>query len=459
MRTLRLRARWLAGLALLLTALLAGCSPFGMAPAHGTPTPDGAATITPVAATAAPATPIIAPHGAVTRTLRLASAPAACPVDAAWSPDGAELAVLATRDTCLARPATKLPDLIILYNPRTGAIVRQISLAAALTSEKANILPEPRWGFSGLSWSPDGATIAVPFFQYTPTPPSGNADSDPRGMGVLLASATTGAVRALLGPSNFGPDPTGVSRFHAATIWDVRTGQPAGSVAIPLSPAASYTWSVTGQIAPTPTSAAAAATAGAGFFYWQPGFLAPVSPNTPSATSAWVFASATFSRWSPDGRYLAVGLMTQNRASATAGAPTTSDPAACADYQLPQPCGDQPIPASDAALQAVLATVLSAAVMNPPAYMNPAPVVWSPDRATLATVLPGDAASEEHHAITLTLFATADGRATSQITVPIAGMIVPDPQSLWPYFAWAPGGKQLAVVNAVDNTIAICAVP
>ncbi|MDE3230722.1 MAG: hypothetical protein KGO05_12660, partial [Chloroflexota bacterium] len=364
---------------------------------------------------------------------------------------------------CLVRPSAKLPDLIIIYNSHTGAVVRQISLAAALSSEKANILPEPIFGFSGLSWSPDGATIAVPFFQFTPTPPGGNANSDPRGMGILLASVMSGAVRALLGPTNFGPDPTGVDRYHAATIWDVRTGRPAGSVAIPLPAAPSYTWSAGGQITPASTAASAATTAGLGFFYWQPGFLVAVRPNVPvNATSAWVFATATFSRWSPDGRYLATGLMTLNRAGATAGAPMLSDPAACSDYRLPQPCSDQPIPASDAALQAVLAAVLRDAAPDALAYgnyMDAAPVVWSPDRATLATVLPGDAATDTHRAITIALLATTDGHATGQITIPIAATQGNTGETLWPWFAWAPGGKQLAVVNAIDNTVVICAVP
>ncbi|HZC07877.1 MAG TPA: hypothetical protein VE338_19730 [Ktedonobacterales bacterium] len=400
-------------------------------------------------------------HGTITRTLPLADAPAACPVDAAWAPSGGQIAVLATRDTCLARPATKMPDLIVIYDAHSGAIVRQFSLAAAITQQKALVMYEPIFGFSGLSWSPDGSKIVVPFFQYTiPTPGPGNMgftmSSDPRGMGILVISVQGGAIRALAGPSNFGPSTTGMyPRYTGATVWDVHSGTPAATLDVPLAAAPTYQWSADGHITP---SMSAQPTSGSQFSYWQPGFIAAVPTNNSDSSSVWFFSAATFTRWSPDSRYVVTGLMTMNLAGRTTGAPSWVDPNRCHNWRWPQPCFDQPIPTPDTAFRTVLATMKHAAETTHLNPNNDAPVVWRRDGAVLATVLPGDDGTGAQRTLVITLLDTASGAAIGAIPIPFQAAQGNIGMTRWPYFAWSPAGNQLAVVNAVDNTVEVVSI-
>ncbi len=440
--------RWMSAplltLLLALTLLLIGCS--------GPANPAARRATTPAATSIATATASVAPlHGTITRTLRLADAPAACPIDAAWSPSGGQLAVLATRDTCLVRPAAKMPDLIIIYDAHSGAIVRQISLAAALARVQADVMIEPGFGFSGVSWSPDGSMIVVPFFQYIVY------SSDPRGMGILVISPQGGSVRALAGPSNFAPSPVGFHpRFVGATVWNVRAGAPACTVEVPLTTSPTYQWSADGHITP---ALSATPTNGSQFSYWQPGFIAAVPTNSQSAANpVWFFSTAAFTRWSPDSRYVATGLMTMNQAGRTDGAPSTIAPENCRDESLPQPCFDQMIPTPDAAFRTVMARMKVAALSSPPLYPNDAPVVWRPDGAVLATVLPRDDGSGAQRAITISLLDTASGQVIGSVVIPIEATQGDIGMARWPYFSWSPAGHQLAVVNAIDNTVEVVAI-
>ncbi len=442
-RTVR-GVRLAAGLALVVTLALSGCATAATTPPRATTTRTASPSDLPSATRL---------HGTITQTLRLSEAPADCPIDAAWSPSGAWVAVLATRDTCLARPAIKPPDLIIIFDAHSGAIVRQLSLASALTQAKADIMREPRFGFSGLSWSPDGSKIVVPF-QYTAPTPS------PQGfMGILIVSVQGGAVRALAGPSNFGPSPTGdYPRFTDATVWNVQSGAPAARVNVPLTAAESYQWSADGHIttaqpsAHAPTPAATLANSGQ-FSYWQPGFVAAVPTSSNAAHPVWMFYTAAFTRWSSNGRYVVAGLMTLNKAGTSTDSPTSIAPDNCRAAFLPQPCSDQPVPAPDAAFRTVLAAVRRAA--DGGLYPNEAPVAWRPDGAALATVLPGDDATGAHRAMTITLLATASGQVMGTVDIPIQASQGNTGWADWPYFAWSPTSNQLAVVNDIDNTVEV----
>lgn len=445
MNMMRRRAPLISGLSLAFAILLASCAP-------------AAATSTTPQATQTPSSGVHL-HGTITRTLRLADAPAACPVDAAWAPSGGQIAVLATRDTCLVRPAAKMPDLIVIYDAHSGAIDRQFSLASILSQEQALIMIQPIFGFSGLSRSPDGSKIVVPFFQYSfPTPGPGNTgfttSSAPRGMGTLVISAQSGVVRALAGPANFGPSTTGMyPRYTGANVWDVRSGTQAATISLPLPAAQNYQWTANGQIVPATTSATTQAP-NAQFSYWQPGFIAAVPTGNNAGDPTWFFAAATFTRWSPDSRYVVTGLMTMNLAGASTGAPSVVDPNRCQPERWPQPCFDQPIPTSDAAFRAVLATMKHAAEVTH-LYPNDAPVVWRRDGTVLATVLPGDDGSGAQRTLVISLLDTTTGAVLGTIPIPFQAAQGNIGMTRWPYFTWSPAGNQLAVVNAVDDTVEV----
>lgn len=168
-----------------------------------------------------------------------------------------------------------------------------------------------------------------------------------------------------------------------------------------------------------------------------------------------MFYTAAFTRWSSNGRYVVAGLMTLNKAGTSTGAPATIAPDTCRAAFLPQPCSDQPVPAPDAAFRTALAAVGRAA--NGGLYPNEAPVAWRPDGAALATVLPGDDVAYTHRAITITLLATASGQVIGTVDMPVQASHGNTGWTHWPYFAWSPTSHQLAVVNAVDNTVEVVA--
>ncbi|HEX8982385.1 MAG TPA: hypothetical protein VF792_06440 [Ktedonobacterales bacterium] len=432
---------WVVVLALALQ--LAACAP-AASTSHHTPA-------RPTATARATTTGALPSVGAITRMLRLADAPAVCPFDAAWASSGGQIAVLAIRgDTCAARPTTKLPDLIIIYDAHSGAIVRQISLAATLAQVRADIVIHPKDGFSGLRWSPDGSKLAVAIEPYAPAT-----------TGVLIVSVQNSTVRALIGPSHYGPDPTGQSRFSAATVWNVQSGAPAATIAIPLPAAERYQWSVDGNITPVSASVAPSPSIPAGnaqFSYWQPGFVAAVPTASEAAGyPAWLYSAATFTRWSPDSQYVATDLMTMNLAGATTGAPTTIQPLLCRAEFWPQPCNDLPIPPPDAAFKTVEAK-MEALAESSHFYPNDAPVAWSPDGALLATVLPGDDGSRFDRVMTITLISTTTGAAIGTAAVTFKSSPGNIGMTRWPYFSWAPTSKQLAVVNSVDNEVEVVSI-
>jgi dipeptidyl aminopeptidase/acylaminoacyl peptidase len=310
-------------------------------------------------------------------------------------------------------------------------------------------------GFSGLSWSPDGSKIAVSLEQPEVF------SSDLATAGALIVSVQKSTVRALVGPSNYRPDPSGRSRFVAATVWNVQSGAPVATIALPLPAAERYQWSTDGTITPVSASVAPSSATPMGsaqFSYWQPGFVAAVPTNPQSVGyPVWLYSAATFTRWSPDSRYVAPALMTMNRAGLSTEAPTSIQPPMCQDAFWPQPCNDQPIPSPDAAFRVVLARVETTA-KSVKLYPNDAPVAWSPDGAVLATVLPGDDGSGMNRVLTLTLIDSAAGTTLGTATLPIGASQGNIGMTRWPYMSWAPNGKQLAVVMSMDNDVEVVSI-
>jgi hypothetical protein len=85
-------------------------------------------------------------------------------------------------------------------------------------------------------------------------------------------------------------------------------------------------------------------------------------------------------------------------------------------------------------------------------------VVWRRDGAVLATVLPGDDGTGAQRTLVITLLDTASGAAIGAIPIPFQAAQGNIGMTRWPYFAWSPAGNQLAVVNAVDNTVEVVSI-
>jgi hypothetical protein len=384
--------------------------------------------------TAPPAT--TAPVAPLALTLDVRQAGASCPEDVVWSPDGRQLAVLVTQGECLVRPATKTPDLMLIYDVASGQVHAQIDLAALLTPAHASIgFDADIFGQSPMSWSPDGRTLAIPVLLWS-------ADSGaPDCVGLLLVPVDGSGANLIVGLRTWvaSPGSTVYSYVTRAPIWDVATQTAVSQVALPLPPSPSYGWI-------TPTSIAPSTAAGA-FSTWQPGVLAAIPVNHQNAGfPVWEYYSSSTTRWSPDDRSVAADVVTQYLVGASQQAPVEVHGEMCLGERLPLPCATTTLPAPDAAFAAVVARVRAAAESSAPPYPNRVPLAWRPGGGLLAAMLPGGGG--------ISLLNTADGRTDAVAPgAGVTGLVGA------PFFCWSPTGQQLAVITFHDDTVQVFDVP
>lgn len=433
-----IRKRWWLATGLLVFALVAtGCT----GTSQRSPTPTVAPTATP------------APLAPLALTIAVRQAGASCPRDAAWSPDGTQLAVLVTRDECQVRPATKGPDLVLVYDVASGQVRAQFDLAPLLTPAHAAIdFDEDIFGESPMSWSPDGTTLAIPVVLWSVV--SGGADR----AGLLLVPVAGGAATLIAGPRTWVDSPDGIHSYvTSAPIWEVAAKAAGDQVALPLPPSPTYGWTSPTTLAPS-TSAAA-------FSTWQPGVLAAIPVNGEHAGfPVWEYYSSTATEWSADGAAIASDVVTQYLVDATKQAPAQVNGKMCLEERLPLPCATTTLPAPDAAFAEVAARVKAAAESSDPPYPNRVPLAYRPDGGMLAAVLPGDALTAgdqftpPNRTLRISLLETATGR-----THAIAQFAPQGPGDTGavgrPFFYWSPAGQQLAVINANDDTVLVFDIP
>jgi hypothetical protein len=367
---------------------------------------------------------------------------ATCPRDAAWTPDGRELAVLVTQGECIVRPATKLPDLVLIYDVASGHVRAQIDLAPLLTPAHA-FWASLFFGLSGMSWSSDGGTLAIPVLSVS------TDFGTPDRSGLLLVPADGGTASLILGERAWVASPDGIHPGHvtSAPIWDVTTQTAASQVALPLPPSPSYGWITPTSIAPS-TSAVA-------FSTWQPGVLAAIPVNNQNAAfPVWEYYSSSATLWVPDGHAVASDFVTQYRVGASKQAPAEVNGEMCLDERLPLPCTTDTLPAPDAAFVAVVARATAAAESSAPPYPNRIPLAWRPSGGLLAAVLPGDALSATNRTLRVSLLDTADGR--TRATAQFSPQGVGDTGDVGaPFFFWSPTGQQLTVIDGNDDTLLV----
>jgi WD40 repeat protein len=371
------------------------------------------------------------------RTINLAVNNLSCPLHLAWSPDGAQIAILATLGDC-TNQYTGGPELAI-FDARTGKLTHGYALDSVFTKQGIST----KLASLLFAWAPDGSALIVAA-GYDPyqAPPPGTPH------GLISITVATGAVR-------FVADTTPQTTDGATLIWDTRTGKLIHTIA-ELAPATAYTWGADGSLAP---SVAGAAGKGA-VSIWRSGSISPIyavagNENTPPPANQLVPQLIVFiSRepgWSPDGRYLALPLNMGVRLPGGANAyPNVGCEAGFASV-----CQSAPTAAPDKGFSAALAAFEASWSPSPqqlPLWNNQA-VVWRADGQELVTLLPGQDFNTGKSTATLTIFNTHTGAVVRTLT--INRVAVDFGYDAAPQVAWSPRGAALAALNYGDATLTL----
>jgi hypothetical protein len=243
----------------------------------------------------------------------------ACLLDSQWSPRGDAIAVLGYEYNCPNNH--DVPGILNVYNARTGKLTAQwqpddtiltimnastvgnqgtsvpgilaISSFQIANSGSANmggtrLLP---FSYIHVMWSPDEQQLALSFIVYMQQQPF---------FGILEMNVNGNFAHIIFQPPNLNQ--------RTPIEWDLAAGQALGFTPVP--PATSYHWNADGSLVPdNPLSGRAQQPmsllgpvgnpdGNAAFTIWQPGF------TTFTTIAGYYGWSATFSAWSPDGRYL-----------------------------------------------------------------------------------------------------------------------------------------------------------
>ncbi|HEY7848864.1 MAG TPA: hypothetical protein VIC27_02310, partial [Ktedonobacterales bacterium] len=200
----------------------------------------------------------VATHSPAPRYLQIAprSDGLDCPVDIAWSPDGARIAVLGYSDHCPDWPpgAAYTSGLLLVYNANTGALAQRTALDSMVVGGGLTFDTHTQYiGYQALLWSPDGTRLALPFYAQhgllaAPPPYIRGADPttepQPTTAGVLLLDATT-----LQRTRLFTAPYAAMITSSAAPEWNLMTGKLIQS-ALQLPPALGYRWDAGGALLP-----------------------------------------------------------------------------------------------------------------------------------------------------------------------------------------------------------------
>lgn len=244
--------------------------------------------------------------------------------DAAWSPDGAQIAVLGLSSNSLqfrgpsgtSPPATQPIALIYSYpRLRLATTIRpqaaieqairanyQTGAAQTLARNIAQIIPQY------VVWSLDSRSVSVAFQAYALTfPLPGETLEEPAfdGLATFDSQGQPGAIDLTLSQADATP-----------AEWDLRSGtvtqwlhlQLGGEPPPPFAAAPAYRWGAAGTLLPVAdppaTLPVGQPVGGTEVTIWQPGDVVPMVANDGVTVLGGIFTTSFHPR-SPDGRYLA----------------------------------------------------------------------------------------------------------------------------------------------------------
>lgn len=389
-----------------------------------------------------------------------------CPSSAAFSPSGAELAVIGSSGSCHTQPygsPSFTPHVLALFEAHVGTLQRTIPLDPlvgynAATPRAAQQIRAVR--YVGLGWSPVGKSFAIAYSSFdsaTDTSFDHLLDS-----GLLLIDTTTGSAVTVDGNAGFFNAATG--GYAGYPVWNLNQG-----VALPpFAPAAglTYTWMTNGDVRAIvpldghglrqlPVSAGAKYPIGdpqsdSVFTLWQPGVLFGSSlVNVGNGRDAFVTA---FPSWSVNGTFATMMLAGVAIPGAPAGQSSAAVAGDAAPPVVPLPAVLPDVPARDAALTSVAAEL---------GTKDWALVAWNPAGSLLASL---DCGAAQGPTLEVRDTSTGNVVGTARVGLPAGEHGCRDfnaPEDLGDYpnpdmaLRWSPDGRTLLVSDGRSGTLAL----
>lgn len=361
----------------------------------------------------------------------------ACLVDASWSPDSQQVAVLGYGQNCPLMPGPSPSLQVNIYNATPPELVGQLQLdgmiRTAFKQHALHPLGNAYVNLGSITWSPSDQELAVSF------------STDDAGLiydGVVMLMWNGQQQRVMLWRDSRG------NASSSYLEWDLTSGAPkvvyynrqlANSLQsvsiVNLQPAPAYRWGANGAL--DSVSQAEKGSIGnpdgdPAFTIWQPGFAElqtqqpPVGPTLPVKFFTW---STQFAVWSPDGRYFIDQVSTMGRfVIPHRPNPSHQELAALGMDQLAT------LAIRDKALAGILAAAWSG-------QANDAYIAWRPDGRELALYTSGR----------VEIYDCATGRELASLLPPGK----PSGLNGGETFSWSPDGSRLMLSSPVWGVLTV----
>lgn len=381
-----------------------------------------------------------------------------CPQTPVWTPDGRQIAIIASDVRCIEPNNTATPDQYIgIFDVTTGKPQRIVDVKNVLAHYQLS------GSVSAISWSTDGKTLAI----FGPVLATSTIGVNRSALVLYPTTNQQATARVIIAPPQ--PDP------YRLQVWNLHTLSAGPAIDSSLASALTYRWTADGHIVPDrpfPADASGATdrtTSTGDFTFWQAGYLAAWSiidghytniHTTPNGVvkPTGVFFSALPVLWSPDGQYVVSGISISGPvAFSTPPASTLTCPSPRQDI----PCPSQSLPQPDPAFAAVVKATLNGEQFtfttqsgNQATGSNwpQVSVAWSPNGKYLLTILPGNEERDGAKKMTATVFDTTTGDPIKQFQQDIP------PGKAACYGGapvWSPDGARIVIFQCSSDSIVL----